>query len=33
MTRKRVSEGLIESMSKICEVCAGRGIIFDETEL
>ena len=33
MTRKRVSEGLIESMSKICEVCAGRGIIFDESEL
>ncbi|MGA7417782.1 MAG: Rne/Rng family ribonuclease, partial [Acidimicrobiales bacterium] len=32
MTRKRVSEGLIESMSKICEVCAGRGIIFDESE-
>jgi len=33
MTRKRVSEGLIESMSTICEVCAGRGIIFDEAEL
>jgi ribonuclease E len=33
MTRKRVSEGLIESMSTVCEVCAGRGIIFDETEL
>ena len=33
MTRKRVSEGLIESMSTICEVCAGRGIIFDESEL
>ncbi len=33
MTRKRVSEGLIESMSTICEVCAGRGIIFDEREL
>ncbi len=30
MTRKRVSEGLIESMSTICEVCGGRGIIFEE---
>ena len=30
MTRKRVSEGLIESMSTTCEVCAGgRGIVFD----
>jgi ribonuclease E len=28
MTRKRVSEGLIESVSSTCEVCAGRGIVF-----
>jgi ribonuclease E len=33
MTRKRVSEGLIESMSTTCEVCAGRGIVFDDPEL
>jgi ribonuclease E len=33
MTRKRVSEGLIESMSTTCEVCQGRGIIFDDPEL
>jgi ribonuclease E len=33
MTRKRVSEGLIESMSTTCEVCEGRGIIFDDPEL
>ena len=33
MTRKRVSEGLIESMSTTCEVCGGRGIIFDDPEL
>jgi ribonuclease E len=32
MTRKRVSEGLIESMSTTCEVCGGRGIIFDDPE-
>jgi ribosomal protein L27 len=25
MTRKRISEGLIESMSSTCEVCGGRG--------
>ena len=30
MTRKRVSEGLIESMSTTCEVCGGRGIVFDD---
>lgn len=30
MTRKRVSEGLVESLSQICPSCAGRGIIVDE---
>ena len=29
MTRKRISEGLIESVSAICTVCEGRGIVFD----
>ncbi len=29
MTRKRVSEGLLESVSTVCAVCEGRGIIFD----
>jgi ribonuclease E len=33
MTRKRVSEGLIESMSTTCEVCGGRGIVFEDPEL
>jgi len=33
MTRKRVSEGLIESMSTTCELCEGRGIVFDDPEL
>ncbi len=33
MTRKRVSEGLIESMSTTCSVCEGRGIVFDDPEL
>jgi ribonuclease E len=33
MTRKRVSEGLIESMSTTCELCQGRGIVFDDPEL
>ncbi|MDQ3106298.1 MAG: Rne/Rng family ribonuclease, partial [Actinomycetota bacterium] len=31
MTRKRVSEGLVESFSETCQVCAGRGLVFDET--
>ncbi|PLS75716.1 MAG: ribonuclease E/G, partial [Actinobacteria bacterium] len=31
MTRKRVSEGLVESLSRACPTCAGRGIVFDET--
>lgn len=30
MTRKRVSEGLVESLSQVCPSCAGRGIIVDE---
>jgi ribonuclease E len=29
MTRKRISEGLIESVSTVCAVCEGRGIILD----
>jgi ribonuclease E len=33
MTRKRVSEGLVESLSQTCPVCEGRGIVFDETLL
>jgi ribonuclease E len=33
MTRKRVSEGLVESLSSTCPVCNGRGIVLDETLL
>ena len=33
MTRKRVSEGLVESFSAICPSCNGRGIILDESLL
>jgi ribonuclease E len=33
MTRKRVSEGLVESLSETCPTCGGRGIVFDETLL
>ena len=33
MTRKRVSEGLIESFSLDCPTCEGRGIVLDETLL
>ena len=29
MTRKRISEGLIESVSAVCPHCEGRGIVFD----
>jgi ribonuclease E len=29
MTRKRIGEGLIESMSSTCPMCEGRGIVFD----
>ena len=31
MTRKRISEGLIESVSSPCSHCEGRGITFDPT--
>jgi ribonuclease E len=30
MTRKRVSEGLVESLSETCPTCGGRGIVFDD---
>jgi ribonuclease E len=33
MTRKRVSEGLVESLSTTCAVCGGRGIVLDESLL
>ena len=33
MTRKRVSEGLVESFSTTCAVCAGRGLVYDESLL
>ncbi|HXQ90978.1 MAG TPA: Rne/Rng family ribonuclease [Acidimicrobiales bacterium] len=33
MTRKRVSEGLVESLSITCTVCGGRGIVLDESLL
>jgi ribonuclease E len=33
MTRKRISEGLIESLSTVCEVCNGRGIVLDASVL
>jgi len=33
MTRKRISEGLIESLSTVCEVCKGRGIVLDTSIL
>jgi ribonuclease E len=33
MTRKRVSEGLVESFSSTCPVCNGRGIILDDSLL
>ena len=29
MTRKRISEGLVESLSTACPTCAGRGLVFD----
>jgi len=28
MTRKRVGEGLVESLSHTCPMCKGRGILF-----
>ncbi|MGI8491830.1 MAG: Rne/Rng family ribonuclease [Acidimicrobiales bacterium] len=33
MTRKRISEGLVESLSETCPTCAGRGIVFDDSLL
>jgi ribonuclease E len=30
MTRKRISEGLVESFSGVCPTCNGRGIILDD---
>jgi ribonuclease E len=33
MTRKRVSEGLVESFSETCPMCNGRGLVFDESLL
>ncbi|HEV7888084.1 MAG TPA: Rne/Rng family ribonuclease, partial [Acidimicrobiales bacterium] len=33
MTRKRISEGLVESFSEMCPTCNGRGLVFDETLL
>jgi len=33
MTRKRVSEGLVESLSETCPTCGGRGIVFDDALL
>jgi ribonuclease E len=33
MTRKRISEGLVEALSTTCPTCEGRGIVLDETLL
>jgi len=33
MTRKRVSEGLVEAFSSTCPHCNGRGFILDENML
>jgi ribonuclease E len=30
MTRKRIGEGLVESLSSPCPTCEGRGILFEE---
>ncbi len=30
MTRKNVSEGLVESFSEVCPTCAGRGVLLHE---
>jgi len=30
MTRKRISEGLVESFSETCPNCHGRGFVLDE---
>jgi ribonuclease E len=32
MTRKRIGEGLIETMSEICPMCSGRGIVLSDIE-
>ena len=29
MTRKRVNEGLLESVSTVCTVCDGRGFVVE----
>ncbi len=31
MTRKRVSEGMVESMSHVCPTCSGTGMVLDQT--
>ena len=33
MTRKRISEGLVESFSETCPTCHGRGFVVDESLL
>jgi ribonuclease E len=33
MTRKRISEGLVETFSSTCPTCNGRGILLDESQL
>ncbi|MGH9022265.1 MAG: Rne/Rng family ribonuclease [Acidimicrobiia bacterium] len=33
MTRKRISEGLVEAFSRECETCSGRGIVLDQSLL
>jgi ribonuclease E len=33
MTRKRISEGLVEAFSETCEACQGRGFMVDESLL
>jgi ribonuclease E len=33
MTRKRISEGLVESFSEVCPACQGRGFTVDHSML
>jgi len=33
MTRKRISEGLVETFSQTCPTCQGRGFLLDESLL
>ena len=33
MTRKRIGEGLLESLSSPCPQCEGRGMVFDQSLL